>query len=81
MRLESIREREATCFLPVVKRLSVALVSGRGSRVVDVAGREYVDLTAGWGVTSVGHCHPALVEAIHAQAGRLMQTTNIMYTS
>ena len=80
MRLESIREREAACFLPVVKRLPVALVSGRGSRVVDVAGREYVDLTAGWGVTSIGHCHPALVEAIHAQAGRLMQTTNIVYT-
>ena len=46
----------------------------------DVTGREFVDLTAGWGVTCIGHCHPALVEAISSQAGRLMQTTNLFYT-
>ena len=80
MNLEEIKRREATCFLPVVNRLPVALVEGRGSRVVDVDGREYVDLTAGWGVCSIGHCHPALVDAIRKQAGRLMQTTNLFYT-
>jgi len=76
----SIRAREAAHFLPVVKRLPVALVEGRGARVRDVEGREYIDLMAGWGVTSIGHCHPALVEAIRQQAGRLMQTTNLFYT-
>jgi len=35
---------------------------------------------AGWGVTCIGHSHPALVRAIAEQAGRLMQTTNIFYT-
>jgi predicted acetylornithine/succinylornithine family transaminase len=80
MDLEAVRAREAAHFLPVVKRMPVALVEGRGSRVRDVAGREFVDLTAGWGVTCIGHCHPALVEAISAQAGRLMQTTNLFYT-
>jgi len=80
MGLDEIKRREATYFLPVVNRLPVALVEGRGSRVVDVDGREYVDLTAGWGVCSIGHCHPALVEAIRKQAGRLMQTTNLFYT-
>ena len=80
MGLDDIKRREATHFLPVVNRLPVALVEGRGSRVVDVDGREYVDLTAGWGVCSIGHCHPALVEAIRKQAGRLMQTTNLFYT-
>ncbi|HTF33837.1 MAG TPA: aspartate aminotransferase family protein [Myxococcota bacterium] len=78
--LGSIRAREAAHFLPVVKRLPVALVEGCGSRVRDVAGREYIDLMAGWGVTCLGHCHPALVEAIRDQAGRLMQTTNLFYT-
>ena len=77
---ENVQAREAAHFLPVVKRLPVALVEGRGARVRDVEGREYVDLTAGWGVTCIGHCHPALVEAIAAQAGRLMQTTNLFYT-
>ncbi len=80
MNLEEIKRREATWFLPVVNRLPVALVEGRGSRVVDVNGREYVDLTAGWGVCALGHCHPTLVEAIRKQAGRLMQTTNLFYT-
>lgn len=80
MKIEAAKEREATHFLPVVKRHPVALVSGAGSRVRDVDGREYVDLMAGWGVTCIGHCHPVLSAAISEQAGRLMQTTNIFYT-
>jgi acetylornithine/N-succinyldiaminopimelate aminotransferase len=80
MQLEEVQAREAKHFLPVAARLPVALVSGRGSRVSDVAGREYVDLTSGWGVCAIGHCHPALVAAISEQAGRLMQTTNVYYT-
>ncbi len=79
-RFESLVAREARLFLPVVKRLPVALVEGRGARVRDVDGREYVDLTGGWGVTAIGHSHPALVAAIAEQAGRLMQTTNLFYT-
>jgi len=80
MGIDAIRAREAAHFLPVVSRLPVALVEGRGSRVRDAEGREYVDLTAGWGVCCIGHCHPELVEAIRDQAGRLMQTTNLFYT-
>jgi predicted acetylornithine/succinylornithine family transaminase len=80
MTFESLEARESTCFLPVVNRLPVALLEGRGSRVRDVGGREYVDLTAGWGVCAIGHCHPGLVDAITDQAGRLMQTTNLFYT-
>jgi acetylornithine/succinyldiaminopimelate/putrescine aminotransferase len=77
---DSIVAREARVFLPVVKRLPVALVEGRGARVRDADGREYRDLTGGWGVTAIGHAHPALVAAIAEQAGRLMQTTNLFYT-
>jgi len=80
MDFESIRAREAAHFLPVVKRHPVAIVSGRGSRVRDTEGKEYIDLMSGWGVTCIGHSHPKLVEAIADQAGRLMQTTNIFYT-
>ena len=80
MKIDAVRERESAHFLPVVKRLPVALVEGRGSRVRDIEGRQYTDLTAGWGVTCLGHCHPTLVAAIADQAGRLMQTTNWFYT-
>lgn len=80
MDFEDVVAREAKHFLPVARRLPLALVSGRGSRVRDVAGREYVDLTAGWGVNAIGHCHPALTQAITEQAGRLIQTTNFVYS-
>jgi acetylornithine/N-succinyldiaminopimelate aminotransferase len=80
VKFEDVRAREAKHILPVAARMPVALVSGSGSRVTDVEGREYVDLTAGWGVCAIGHCHPALVAAISEQAGRLMQTTNVFYT-
>jgi acetylornithine/N-succinyldiaminopimelate aminotransferase len=80
MQFEDVQAREAKHILPVAARMPVALVSGRGSRVTDVEGRDYVDLTSGWGVCAIGHCHPALVKAISDQAARLMQTTNVFYT-
>ncbi|MDJ0785548.1 MAG: aspartate aminotransferase family protein [Myxococcota bacterium] len=80
MSLDALARREAAHFLPVVNRMPIAIERGLGSRVFDVDGREYVDLTAGWGVCCIGHCHPELVDAIRDQAGRLMQTTNLFYT-
>jgi predicted acetylornithine/succinylornithine family transaminase len=79
-KFDQLVSREKQVFMPSVRRWPVALERGLGSRVWDVDGREYVDLTAGWGVTSIGHCHPALVEAISDQARTLMQTTNNVYT-
>ena len=80
MRIDDAKQREATHFLPVVRRHPVAIVEGRGSRLRDIEGREYIDLMAGWAVCCIGHSHPALVGAIAEQAGRLMQTTNVFYT-
>ena len=77
---EAIVTREKQVFMPMVRRWPVALERGLGSRVWDVEGREFIDLTAGWGVTAIGHCHPELADAIADQARTLMQTTNIVYT-
>ena len=44
----------------------------RGANVEDADGNIYVDLSAGFGATSVGHAHPRVVQAIHAQSERLM---------
>jgi len=78
--LQEAQAREAAHFLPVVKRMPVVLVQGSGSKVTDQDGRMLVDLTAGWGVTCIGHCHPKLVAAITRQAATLMQTTNLFFT-
>src|ERR1044071_8134132 len=49
------------------------IVEGSGSMVTDEIGRKYLDLEAGPGVLSVGHCHPKVVSAIQSQATKLMQ--------
>jgi acetylornithine/N-succinyldiaminopimelate aminotransferase len=79
-RYDSVVNTERRLFAPGVRRWPLALARGEGSRVWDVEGREFVDLTAGWGVTSIGHCHPALADAIAEQARTLMQTTNVVYS-
>ena len=45
---------------------------GRGCRVEDVDGNEFLDFAAGIAVTSTGHCHPEVVEAIQKQAAELI---------
>jgi len=46
------------------------MASGRGARVTDVDGTEYVDYVLSWGALAAGHAHPAVVEAIREQVGR-----------
>lgn len=58
----------------------VALVSGRGARVVDDAGNEYLDMVAGIAVNSLGHAHPDLVAALVEQASILGHTSNLAIT-
>jgi acetylornithine/N-succinyldiaminopimelate aminotransferase len=57
----------------------VVFREGKGSRLIDVEGKSYLDLCAGIAVVSVGHCHPDLVRAICEQAGRLMHVSNLFY--
>ena len=51
--------------------LDVNIVKGRGCRVWDDKGQEYLDLYGGHAVVSIGHCHPHYVEAITRQSGAL----------
>lgn len=62
------------------RRAPVEFVRGEGTSLWDAEGREYLDFLAGISVCSVGHCHPAVVEAVSEQAGRLMHTSNLFYT-
>ena len=59
----------------------VLAVRGEGSRLFDGEGRSYLDFTSGIGVTSTGHCHPKVVEAVRHQAGQLIhgQVTTVMH--
>ena len=52
-------------------------VKGKGSRVWDQQGKEYIDFAGGIAVTALGHCHPALVAALHQQGETLWHTSNV----
>lgn len=57
---------------------SIIPVKGAGSRVWDQQGREYIDFAGGIAVSSLGHCHPALVNALKQQADKLWHLSNVM---
>src|SRR5438270_3434631 len=55
----------------------LAISSGKGCRVTDVDGREYLDLIAGIAVSALGHAHPAIVEAVSRQVAEVAHTSNL----
>lgn len=63
----------------VYSKRDVAIVRGRGARVWDGEGREYIDCVSGHGVANLGHCHPAVVEAIAQQARTLITCSEVFY--
>jgi predicted acetylornithine/succinylornithine family transaminase len=80
MTLSELEEIERTSVIPSYARLPVEFVRGEGARLWDADGNEYLDFLCGISVTSVGHCHPRVVEAVRDQVGRLMHTSNLFYT-
>lgn len=66
-------------YLLTTYRRSIALVKGRGRRVWDSEGREYLDFGGGVAVSSLGHAHPAMVEALHKQSQLMIHSSNLYY--
>ena len=78
---QQYKDLEAKYYMQVVRRMSPVLVRGEGSRVFDNDGNSYLDFTAGWAVLNMGHSHPAVTAAISEQAGKIMQMSNLFYTT
>ncbi len=72
MSLAELQELERASVIGSYARLPVEFVRGEGARLWDVEGNEYLDFLCGISVTSLGHCHPRVVEAVREQVGRLM---------
>jgi acetylornithine/succinyldiaminopimelate/putrescine aminotransferase len=66
--------RNAAHEVSVYARQPVAFVRGRGAELWDADGKRYLDFFAGLAVNNLGHCHPAVVEAVQTQAATLMHT-------
>ena len=80
MSLAEIQTLEERYLMRTYRRAPVEFVRGEGALLWDSEGREYLDFMTGISVCSVGHCHPAVVEAVREQAGRLMHVSNLFYT-
>ena len=80
MTLSELQAIERASVVGSYTRFPVEFVRGEGARLWDAEGNEYLDFLCGVSVTNVGHCHPRVVEAVRAQAGRLMHVSNLFYT-
>jgi acetylornithine/N-succinyldiaminopimelate aminotransferase len=75
----SLAARAQQVFLPNYAPAPLVVARGEGVWLFDVEGRRYLDLAGGVAVSALGHQHPRLVEAIRAQAGRVLHTSNLYY--
>ncbi len=73
-------ELESKYYMQTIVRVPVTLVRGKGARVWDDKGKEYLDFICGLAVNCLGHCHPVIVEAVAEQSRTLVQTSNWYYT-
>src|SRR5208337_2953074 len=60
--------------------LPIAFARGHGAYLYDADGNRYLDFFCGLAVTSLGHCHPAVVNAIRSQAEQLIHVSNVFHT-
>ncbi|HTL70871.1 MAG TPA: aspartate aminotransferase family protein [Candidatus Eisenbacteria bacterium] len=65
--------------IPSYSKTPLVLERGRGTRVWDSRGEEYLDFFPGWAVSGLGHCHRRVVEAVKRQAELLMHVSNNYY--
>ena len=76
---QNIVEKDSKFVFQNYTRQPIALVRGKGSVVWDSNGKEYIDCIAGIAVNNIGHCHPAIVEAVSRQSSELIHVSNLYY--
>jgi len=80
MTVNDILEESKKYIMNTYKRLPLLIVKGRGNRIYDRDGREYMDFVSGLAVNNLGHCNPRVTVAFQKQAQRLVHTSNLFYT-
>ena len=77
---QNLRDDADKYLMQTYTRQPLSIVRGRGAKVYDLEGREYLDFVGGIAVNVLGHGHPDLVQAIQRQTAQLIHTSNLYYT-
>lgn len=77
--LDALKEREAKLLCRTYNRYPIAVARGKGARLWDFDGKEYVDLLAGIAVVGLGHANEEIAEIMAAQARKLVHVSNLFY--
>jgi acetylornithine/N-succinyldiaminopimelate aminotransferase len=77
----AIRAGEARHLMTTYKRPPLVFTRGRGCRVYDSEGREYLDFLGGIAVNALGHAHPRLVKVIRRESGRAIHVSNLFHNA
>jgi acetylornithine aminotransferase len=80
MPTDVLRQDAEQYLMNTYARVPISIARGRGCRVYDLEGREYLDFVAGIAVNVLGHSHPDLVTAVQRQVQQLIHTSNLYYT-
>jgi len=65
--------------MPTYNKVPLIFVKGKGSRLWDISGKLYLDFFPGWGVGSLGHCHPKVMQGVRDQISKLIFVPNNYY--
>lgn len=74
---DALKARERAAIMNTYGRYPLAIVSGKGCRLYDCDGREYIDLLAGIAVCNLGHCREEIAEVVAAKARELVHVSNL----
>lgn len=79
MKIEEIFQTYKECIMPTYNKVPLVFVKGKGSRLWDIHGKAYLDFFPGWGVGSLGHCHPKVMQGVRDQISKLIFVPNNYY--
>jgi len=79
MKAKEALQAYAQYVMPTYARTPLIFVKGKGSRLWDIHYKEYLDFFPGWGVGSIGHCHPKVMQAVRDQVSKLIFVPNNYY--
>ena len=78
--MKELMDMSDQVFINTYGRFPAVMVEGKGCRLKDARGNEYLDFASGIAVCSLGHCHPGVTDAIIAQTKKLVHVSNLYYT-